>query len=421
MNAYRKPSVRISLKDESIGDLKAQMKEVEISLKSMFFYLLSKWKSLVVGMIIGAILAGVFGIYGACASPSTSGSPSTSASTSTSTITSTSVTYLVETDSPENLISVHQTLLGMLSSSDYYGYISSVTHQSVADLKAMITITGVGSKINTISYTYEMATMNPIVISITDVDKDIAEQIIKSTEIYIQNRSDELIKKGFDHNLVDMDVYKYDGETVIENEVEPENVSELSAENSELISSVKGFSIKHVLVGFIIGFIIVACWHFMIYIFANKLEEDDDFEKMYGLYLIGMIPGKEYGKLLYKAKNLGKRTFDPEESSKLIVAKIKMLAEKNEIKDLGIIGCNILKESKDISEKLISYLKETGVDAAIIDNALYDENSVKALKAVDNVILLEKAGETFRTEVIKELEMARQFGIKVHGIAFVGR
>ncbi|MCR4792066.1 MAG: hypothetical protein K5871_04910 [Lachnospiraceae bacterium] len=387
------------------------MREVEISLKSLFFYVLSHWKSIIVGMIIGAILVGAIGSFRTGATTSTADDASTPESEIATDGMSSSIAYLVKTNSPDELISVQQPLLAMLRSSNYFGYISSVTQIPVADLKKLVTIDGSG--IN------DAAIMAAIVVNITDVPEENVEQILEATKIFIEDRSEELIEKGFPHELIRTDSFEYEKES--HNAIEAEESQTLPSDAAEPSVVNRGFSKKYAIIGFLLGFFVVAFWHFVIYIFANRLEEDDDIERLFGIYLFGLIPGKSFGKPLYKLRNIGKRTFNTEESCKLVSTKIKMTAEKNNITKLGIIGCGIEKNSKDISELLVKNLKGEGLDAVLIDNPLYDESSVKKLSGFEHVIFFEKVGETYRTEIWKETDLAKNLGIAVDGIIMAGR
>jgi hypothetical protein len=387
------------------------MKEVEISLKSLIFYVLLHWKSLALGIVIGSVTVGFAGSY--------ISSTRSNASTSVSTSTNASLVYFVETESPDELISVHQTLMVMLISNDYFEYVSEMTHETVADLKKVITVSGVGAERNIISYTYEPATMHSIVINISDTSDATAELISQLTMEYIQELSTELLDRGYSHKLIFIDGFSYENE----DDAESMTVVEMPVEDYGVEQTVKfgGFSKKYALIGAFLGFILVACWHFIIYVFANRLEEDDDIENTYKLYMFGLIPGKSFGKLLYKLRNLGKRTFDSKESCKFIATKIAMTAEKNKVDKLGIVGCGIQKNSGDISEQLVGDLKESGIEATIIDDPLYDECSAKTLNGMDRVVLFEKAGETIRTEIWNEIEMAKKLGVDICGMVIVGR
>ena len=257
--------------------------------------------------------------------------------------------------------------------------------------------------------------MGAIVINITDVADGVDDLIVELTEVYIQDRSEELKKNGYNHELIKTENFEYDKEELVDAS------NDNQTESSESATPILGFSIKFAIIGILLGFCAVAGWNLMIYIFANKLEEDDDIEGLFGLYMYGLIPGKEYGSFLFRLKNLGRRTFNPEETCKIIATNIMMNVEKNKTNKLGIIGCDILKESKDESELLVSILGDYGLDVTLIDNPLYDGSSIKSLDSVDDIVIFEKVGETIRTEIWKEIEMTKNLGLTVGGFVMVGR
>jgi hypothetical protein len=175
-------------------------------------------------------------------------------------------------------------------------------------------------------------------------------------------------------------------------------------------------SLKYFVLGLLVGAFLMCGAYFLIYILANKLDGDDDFEGVYGTYLIGTIPGKDYGKALYKLQHIGKRTFNFDDSIKLISKRIKMSAQKEGVSCIGILGCGIKKHNEMASNEIIAALKNDYIDAMLIDDPLYDPMSTEMLSKVDRVILLEKIGVTYRTEIWKEIEMIKKFGIRLDGI-----
>ena len=77
--------------------------------------------------------------------------------------------------------------------------------------------------------------------------------------------------------------------------------------------------------------------------------------------------------------------------------------------------------SKVIKNGIVQYLIESGMDekeditVTVLDNVLYNLETLEKLENIQNVVLVEKAGSTMYDEVAKEIELLQRNKINVLG------
>ena len=384
------------------------MREAEVSLKGLFFYILKRWKSLLVGAALFALLFGAYGVYRGA---NTRIEPAEASDNSNDDTDSDNycftLAYIIESENANELNGISGAYASFLESYEFRNYVSSHLNEAYEEILNKVSVSR--NPINVGD------TITGMFLSIQSNSED-EMKLLKDILIdYIGLKTDELHKLGYKYKIALLDEAEFDRYIVETDELDPEKTEEMVVSPSRTY-----IPFKHIVFGTFFGFFLVALFHSAIYVFSNKLGEDDDVENIFGVYLLGVIPGKGSESASNKLKNLGRRIFSQEESCNLISTKIVIMAKKSNTKKLGIVGCAILKNSKEISDVIINNLKASGIDAEIIDNPLYDQKNVQMLSSLDHIILLEKVGETIRTEIWNEMELARKFGVNVDGIIMIG-
>ena len=206
-----------------------------------------------------------------------------------------------------------------------------------------------------------------------------------------------------------------------------ENMAEAVRELEEVTVPTPAVNVKCVLLGMILLAFIYVFYLFLKYILNNKLRITDDIKKIYDLPQLGMIPQGVSQKKLFafvdgwilKLRDHNKRTFSEEEATGLATVAVKMQAKKEGLDAVYCIGCNLKEKSLQVAEQIQTTLKEDGISITILNNVLYNQESMEQLQGAKAVFLLEKAGETLYDEIVKELELLQRQGIKVLGAVVV--
>ncbi len=451
------------------------MKETEISIKGLLFYLLRHWKSIVIAMLVGGLaVSGLQMIRSMKSAQNVMTVAEREVSLSSSekayvesvynylnelresnnelrdslimeldyqNILKTELVYMLSVDDSESMGGLEQAYTFFMTGWEFVGYISNETGISDSDIADIVHVS--------IEKSGELSSDTSIKIAIVSDKKTQVDEISNAVDSFINEKRNALLQNGFEHalTLIGNNTYKGSDLSILDcqmqylKEIQSRTKAILDIENAiigpqgayyeslvngsestldDYAEPAKGtnimFSVKHLALGMILGLFLMCGTFFLIYMFANKLGEDDDVEALFGTYLIGTVTGKDYGKAVYKLQHLGKRSFDFDESIKLISTKIKMTAQKEGVSVIGLLGCGIKKYNEKAASELITALKNSGIDAVLIDEPIYDPSSIEKLMGVERVVLLEKAGITYRTEIWKEIEMIKNLGINLDGL-----
>lgn len=200
-------------------------------------------------------------------------------------------------------------------------------------------------------------------------------------------------------------------------EEEADGTTEESAELSGKIS------VKYVLLGAVMAAFAYAFILLLVYIFNTKIRVTDNFQKLYGMPQLGMIP-KESGKKkilgivdkwILSIRDHNKRKFSPEEALELAVVAAKMAAGKEELQEICLLGCGLRERPLAVCGKMKARLEEEGVRVNILNNVLYDARMLEELEKTKGAVLAESVGSTLYIEIVEELEFLKRQDIKVLG------
>lgn len=457
------------------------MNEVEINIKGAFFYILGKWKLILAGGIIGAIAIGglqtareangdsvvaespsiididdaerefvdsVYSNLNSLKQLNEERKESLIMNIDPENAAHGEVTYMIRTANPENIGGIIQAYGQSLSGLEFKYYLVEKTGLTDSDVNETVFLS-----YGQVGY---VTTSSAIDVRILSDDEDNARKVLSAVKDYITDKSNGINQIGFEHDLLLLNesVYcGYDSDVLASqakymSEIQSRNIAVIETENGlkgnqkayyESLTSSGDFtlsgpssvganqdytgihiSVKYLLLGIFVGIFLVCGVLFVLYVVLNKVDEDDDVEKMYNTSLLGVIPGEDYGKFLYRIKHIGKRTFDLENSIELVSTRIGVLATKSNSKKIGIVGCGIMKHSEKAVSVLTDSLKKLGFESVVIDDPLYSSAAVEKLETVDSVVIFEKIGMTYRDEVWREKELIEKICKNLEGIILAG-
>ena len=177
---------------------------------------------------------------------------------------------------------------------------------------------------------------------------------------------------------------------------------------------------KYVLLGAVLFAFVYAGILFLIYIFNSKIRVSDELQSLYHIPLIGVVVKNSKKKFILDKwvddlRYYGKRKFDAKQSMELAFAAVKIVAVKNKLNTICLMGCNLEAGAGSLCENLKTALEKEGVNVTVLDNVLYNAESMEKVEAMTGVVLVEKAGSTLYNEVANELALLKRQDITVLG------
>lgn len=177
---------------------------------------------------------------------------------------------------------------------------------------------------------------------------------------------------------------------------------------------------KYILLGVVLFAFVYAGILFLVYIFNSKLRVSDELQNLYHIPQIGVVVKDSKKKFILDKwvddlRRYGKRKFDAEQSMELAFAAVKIAAVKNKLNTICLMGCNLEAGAGSVCENLKTALEKEGINVTVLDNVLYNAESMEKVEAMTGVVLVEKAGSTLYNEVANELALLKRQDITVLG------
>lgn len=200
---------------------------------------------------------------------------------------------------------------------------------------------------------------------------------------------------------------------------EVENVSD----EVDVAPAKASINVKYVVIGMLLMAVIYVCYIAIKYILNNKLRPSESLADLYSIHQLGFIPleQKKRNKLgiidewILSLKNRNKRKFNSEEAVSMAVTALKIALRKSSENEVFLVGCDIKKQTVDVCEEIGSILGKEGITVNILDNILYDAESMSKLENAHCVVLVEKADSTLYDEIEKEIEILERQDIIILG------
>lgn len=188
-------------------------------------------------------------------------------------------------------------------------------------------------------------------------------------------------------------------------------------------SAAPSVSLKYVVLGMVLAAFVYAFVLFCMYVFNGKLRATDNLGELYGISQLGLIPGEQKKKKflgivdrwILSLRNRNKRKFTAEEAMELAATAVKISAGKNMLDTVYLIGCDLKEEAMELCGQVKAKLEQDNIRVHVLNNVLYNAEILEQLEAAKGVVLVEKAGSTLYSEIVRELELMKRQEIRVLG------
>lgn len=357
------------------------------------------------------------------------------------------IVFKIEADDMEQAYNIQKMYGSIIESSDLYNYLEE---NCSLDYSASQLISVDKAFYN------EMNGRDTLKVGIVYSDEETCQEIVSKIIDYITMKQEELVEILGEHKvdvIMQSDMAVTDGEYfTLQADYEHElvafsnTITELKesfteeqkeyynciVENDEEVSISEeidatpkkpSVNLKSVVIGMLlIGFICV-CYIAVKYILNNKLRSNESLTDLYDVHQLGLIPleQKKKGKLAFidswinSLKNRNNRRFTRQEAICMTTAAIKIALRKSSENAVFLVGCDIEKQTKDVCEQVKNILSKEGIVVHILDNILYDAESMTKLENAHSVVLVERANSTLYNEVEKEIEVLKRQNIVILG------
>lgn len=182
-------------------------------------------------------------------------------------------------------------------------------------------------------------------------------------------------------------------------------------------------SLKYVILGMFLAAFIYAGILFCKYVFNGRLRATDNLGELFGISQLGLIPGQQKKKKflgfidgwILALRDHNKRKFSSEEAMELAATAVKISAGKNMLDTVYLMGCDLKEGAMELCQQIKGKLEQENIHVHVLNNVLYNAEILEQLEEAKGVVLVERAGSTLYTEIVKELELLKRQEIKAIG------
>ena len=178
---------------------------------------------------------------------------------------------------------------------------------------------------------------------------------------------------------------------------------------------------KYILLGAVLFVFVYGGIIFLAYILNSRIRVSDELQSLYNIPQIGVVVKDDVkkknivDKWIDDLRHYGKRRFTAEQSLELAFTAVKIIAAKEGLNNICLMGCNLSAGAGKVCESLKAALEKESINVTILDNVLYDAEAMEKVEAMTGVVLVEKAGSTLYNEVTSELALLMRQDITVLG------
>ena len=145
--------------------------------------------------------------------------------------------------------------------------------------------------------------------------------------------------------------------------------------------------------------------------------------ELFGISQLGLIPGQQKKKKflgfidgwILALRDHNKRKFSSEEAMELAATAVKISAGKNMLDTVYLMGCDLKEGAMELCQQIKGKLEQENIHVHVLNNVLYNAEILEQLEEAKGVVLVERAGSTLYTEIVKELELLKRQEIKAIG------
>lgn len=445
--------------------------EREISISELWWYVISKWKWLVVGMVVGALLMGAFGVYKEYSANIETPKEITMEDLSieeqeeVKTLINDYEFYLEEVERLEQnyLMNMNYDYLNYFSVAYYinteysYNYLevkenyvltlisAYKLHLQGKEVDSKLMEVGIeGLEVSDLGYIRSVFSEGYLVeFGIMATNYDEAEAFMKIlcdeieayypkaveligehslTKISESNsitysegiKNAQLLRTAYSEKLLNNIEAERGNLTneqiqVYNNLIQGSEKSKV--DNKSLVIQLKNI-IGKIVVGVIGGVILVAFANMLTYLFGSKVYNGSDFKNVYGLDSLGEVL-KEHRKKFHKSTHDGSDT-DELDRKKYIAEIVSRKCKQNNAHKITM--CSTLELVEESILDIASFIGNTDIECVFVGNINEDVEALKMLIESKNVVFVEKIGSTNKNSLIREIELCDKFSIAIHGV-----
>lgn len=185
-------------------------------------------------------------------------------------------------------------------------------------------------------------------------------------------------------------------------------------------------NLKFGIVGFILGAFLVCAWYLIKEVFANKLQNEDDIQLVFGVNKLGSVEKKAatkkhfiFDRLLYKIKNKNNVLLSREDQLSYVASGIEIMCNTEQIDNIFLVGsCRKNADTETVTE-IVAKLKSKGISCNAIDNIISDGEQLKNVVDTGYVVLTGEIDKSYYKHIEETIRVLHKYNVKILGTIII--
>lgn len=248
------------------------------------------------------------------------------------------------------------------------------------------------------------------------VDQELAElQNRNATAIKTISNNLDKMKNEMTGDQISLYVYR----TTAEEQAKQEENTGTAAEKAVQIS------VKHLIMGVIIGIILACGFIFISYLFAPALRSEEEIKTLYGIKILGMVDDsalqkkKLFGgidRFILKLQNKRKKNLSLEQEMQMICTNVFLDCQKKGVQEVFLTSSTGECIPEDVWNKIKAGCEEKGIRVTSGNAIRYDAKALEQSAQIGNAVFIEKKRVSLYDELYSEIALCKEHDIYVMGM-----
>ena len=179
------------------------------------------------------------------------------------------------------------------------------------------------------------------------------------------------------------------------------------------------YSIKYLILGFLVGVLLVVLWVCAKVIFSSTLQNSEELSDLYGVRLLGCIRKEEkvskVDEFLLNLKNRKRKKISREAAENILISNLELACRAENIQKIFLTGTEIEHVDKAWITAFTGKMQNVGIEVVYGENVCYSAVALRDAVEIGTAVLLEQSNQSIYDEISKELKMLKEQNVRILG------
>lgn len=179
------------------------------------------------------------------------------------------------------------------------------------------------------------------------------------------------------------------------------------------------YSIKYLILGFLVGVLLVVLWVCAKVIFSSTLQNSEELSDLYGVRLLGCIRKEEkvskVDEFLLNLKNRKRKKISRETAENILISNLELACRAENIQKIFLTGTEIEHVEKAWITAFTEKMQNVGIEVVYGENVCYSAVALREAVEIGTAVLLEQSNQSIYDEISKEMKMLKEQNVRILG------